>query len=99
MVVGAHKIKDDSGVAPSAIRPRRALNPALLGDRAISLVEGDDLFGGDGDEFLRHAARDELVGMVVGEQPAVVAPRLFIAHRRLYAAHAVGVALGGGEGG
>src|SRR3990170_5301047 len=78
-------------------RPWRELNPALLGDRAISLVEGDDLFGGDGDELLRHATRDELVGMVVGEQPAVVTHQLFIADRRLDAEHVVGIALGGDD--
>src|SRR6476619_7297850 len=34
----------------------RKLSPALLGDLAVGFVDGSDLLGGNGDEFLRHAA-------------------------------------------
>ena len=57
----------------------RKRNPALLGDLAIGLVDRGDLLGGDGDEFRRHAARDQLVGMVLGDELAVLALQLIIA--------------------
>lgn len=38
---------------------------AVLGNLGIRLVDSGELFGGDRDELLRHAASHQLVGMVV----------------------------------
>src|SRR5262245_48017380 len=73
------------------------LNPALVGDLAIGLVDGGDLLGGDGDEFLRHAAGDQLVGMIVGHELAVMALQAVIADRGIDTQVHGGTALGGGE--
>ena len=43
------------------------LDSTLLGDRLIGLFDRGDLLDGDGDELLRDTARNEFVGMVVGE--------------------------------
>src|SRR6478672_5679200 len=84
-------------MTPKRLDRIKNLNPALLGDLAIGLVDGGDLLGGDGDEFLRHAAGHQLVGMIVGHELAVMALQAVIADRGIDAQDLVGVALGRGN--
>ena len=49
------------------------LNPALFGDLVIGLADGRALQGGERDELLGHAARDQLVGMIFISFPAAAA--------------------------
>jgi hypothetical protein len=46
---------------------------ALLRNLVIGLIDCDDLLGGDRDELLRQAARDQIVWMIFGDQFPVAA--------------------------
>src|SRR4029078_13074769 len=72
----------------------KELDPALFSDLVVGLVDGGDLLGGERHELLGHAARDQLVGMVLGDELTVLALQLLIANGGLDPQHIVRIALG-----
>ena len=66
-----------------------ARNPAF--DHLIGGVDRREPGRGDRDELLRHAARDQPVGMVVGDQLAVAPPHLVERQSALDAEHDIGI--------
>src|SRR3546814_1347342 len=70
---------------------------ALLGDPVIGRVDGGELLGGDLDEFLGHALGDQLVRVVLADQPAPGVLDLRVGHLAADAENRIGVALVGTE--
>src|ERR1051325_1254016 len=76
-------IQESTGF-PGAYSPmRRPSSPEapLVLDLVVGRVDGGELVVGELDELLRHAARDQLVGMILAHQQSVSPPDFFLAGR------------------
>ena len=68
------------------------LTRALLNNHIIGLVNRGDPLIGDIDELFRYPTRQEFVGIVVSDEPAVVALKLVITDTGVDAEHVVRIA-------